>query len=297
MMRLKTYMFENGLYKSLDFAAWGSTYDQGGIIEINRELYSKKAQAFADKIAGLRIDVGERGDLVVPALRQICAEEKFQIRGSDSRKILAELRLLDERPWTNLDDVESIDTTKLKTSRKFLYLSRYEQASPRTLSIVIAPTDEMPRDLTPLLHQTARLVLLATSDQLATARGYYQGELDGVASSNRTVSELLVYRREARLVNLEVDCAFVLDSIRQVLSDETKRRFLESIQSYTYAGSSDDYLIAPGQDRVIKQTNFYVGSRGWKQLATPENLEKVINTMLISVEFGRRKIAKKLYEE
>lgn len=285
MMFLTRRLNALGVYESLDFALWGSTYEQGGVIEINCDLYSDKAQEFAEIIESTKIDLGESGENVAKALMSIAAELKFHLRIGDSGKILKELAWLDEQPWIKLDDIDIVDTRECARSRKLIYATSYEAAKPKKVNLVAQFDNGMNRELIPLFYLLSRFVLLTMGSYLSNRTGYYRGEIHYSAKKGITMGEMMVSPQHLGLIDVRKDARAASAELQRMLSKDTKNRFLLLLRNFTY--KNDELLKAPDTEKLITQSGFYVGPAGWRRLATDENLAYVIENMTLEIAFGR----------
>src|SRR5690606_23107792 len=73
-MQAKRLFLEKGLYKGLDYWISGKTFDQGGIVKVECDLYSAAAMRLEKSIREISLQI-DNPPLIARALSQIVAEE------------------------------------------------------------------------------------------------------------------------------------------------------------------------------------------------------------------------------
>ncbi len=289
LARLKEFFYENRVYKSLDLAMWGTTYEQAGVIELVCELYSKKAQKLANDIKNVHIDFEEA--VITAQLQAIAAEESQRLHVSNKQDVLDELQKLDKQEWSHIEAIDFIDSKAFRRRNNPIYLTD-RLAPPARKLLVEIKLDRIflatHREMAPIFNVIARWLLLTCSDQVTIRHGLFGGELYGDYSSLRVTSELLV----AGYGGVRVDIQEICSDIEHVVSAMTTRsmvaRYANEFQSISYGNAPS---LAPDTERLLVQAGVYMGERGWKLHATKENIENLLRHMSLELTFGRQKIS------
>lgn len=297
VMAVKDYFYQNNLYKLSDYALNGTTYEQGGIIEINCELYSSKAMEIAENIMAIKIDFGKDNKNVTHALLQMTAEEQNKLYVTDKQLLLAELRTLDATTWRNVEALSFIDTKGHRRKTPPIYLTDTKQPAPRKLKLHLTLDGDFAsthRTLLPLFNIAARFLALTLTDVITKEYGYYAGELYGAQPVPSMTSELLVAPRIANNVDLGLIAGHTKEILEQMTSAPVLEAFADTLSSISYTTGSPE---APNLERIMHETGIYIGTAGWQETATTRNLWQVLGKMDLELTFGHRRRSFSLYAQ
>lgn len=287
MARLKEFFYEKGVYKSLDLATWGATYEQGGIIEVVCELYTEQAQSLIGEINQLHIDLSDES--IARQLRAISAEESWKLFVTDKNEILDDLKQLDSATWAQADTIEYIDTRKIRRKNPPLYLTNVKAPRARKLHIQSTLDDKFAAshpELTPLFNVLSRWFLLTIADQIAISRGYFTGELTGRSSPVSVSSELKVAQYVEAAVDLSSDRHLVADILQTMTKTAMIEEYVKVLCNTSY---KSNLYLAPDTERILTQTGVYVGGAGWQHIATAASIRDILSHTRLMLSYGQQK--------
>ncbi len=285
--RINQFFYDKGLFKYLDYTVAGTTWDNGGIIIINCDLYSKAAINLIDDIVQLRIQHEDGHKNVSRALTQIVAEEAYTIYVSDSQIVLDELEMLNQQPWQNLDSFSTLDTKTIRQKSKPIYLTTQLQSKPRELKLSLVLDEPFAKDnrrLLPLFNVLSHILLYTLSDRVSATTGTYVKKIGEPTKPTRLTSRLLVSRQEIALLDLQDISIVAHKTIEHAVNDQTLQRIVEEFSSVSYNLRPNE---APNTENMLRDCGILIGSKGWKDIATHENLSKLLSNMSMSIRFGK----------
>ncbi len=286
LRRINDFFYEQQLFKSLDYAAHGTTFEEGGVIIVEIELYSEEAQKYMSALEQLKISLDEDNENVSRALFQILAEESVQLRVTNKQTLIHELLKLDLTPWQSIDSFKLLDTRAIRKKTSPVHLTRYDQAKPRPLTMTLTVDNSLDSKYSPLFNTVSRILLLTVSNVISYKYGLYVTDFDGRAKPLSMTSRLHATPAITSDIRIEEIMKLSLETITYILSVETRSRLIREITSTNYLSQSD---LAPNFEKVLQETGVMIGSQGWKRLANDEAVGHVLDNMTISARFGRRR--------
>lgn len=279
----------------MDYALSGATFDEGGIIVIDCELYSEQAQQFVDDLDKIRIELGENNNLVYIALLQIAAEEKFKLHASSEKDIIDGLKKLDENKWCHIDDFDLLDTKYIRRKSDPLYLTHQHQPIPRKIHIKLIPDQDLVhenRKLLPLFDVIGRILTLTLINKLIWRYGLYAGcDLVTHPAPTSLSSELWSIQKVFKELDLDEIAKYSHDVVRLIASDQTIEHIVSEFSSVSYEKRG---LKGSDYSHILSTTKIFVGAKGWKEIATTENINLLMNNTSLELKLGRQKVNNKL---
>lgn len=286
----KSFLYQQGLFKYLDFNLYGTTYEQGGIVEIDVEIYTPYVRSAILSLDQLPVQLDNKS--VHLALMQIIAEEGhfFSDETYDYEAILKELAELDRVNWQQIDDFKALDTNTIRRRNDPLCLSNTPYRSRKLVTTISLDADiaKEHRTLLGLFRHATELILPTVADQLSIQLGYYA---EGDIFKSRTAKVDLLVAGTEEDTNLEEYLDTLQDTIKFQIEKEAFSRLLESLQNLSHANNNP---ITWNTTDILKKTGVMIGAKGWQQLATHENLALLWPHMSIEVKLGRQKLTAKL---
>jgi hypothetical protein len=286
-------LYEQNLFKYIDYAAHGATYEEGGIIVVDIDAYTEESKQLIEHIELTRIKFGEDNSLVTLGLLQIVAEKPNKLHVEDKAGLLEGLQLLDSQFWQQLDNVGMLDTKSARRNSSTIYLTDEHQSTPRKLSLSLRLDDSFARSnrmLMPLFYVLARVFCLTMSDRLAWKYGAYMSQ-DAIAQASpaKLVGTLLVPRLIPGALNMQEAAEIVYDVARHMATDQTLGRIAREFSSVSYSQRASQ---APGYGDILRSSKILVGAKGWEEIASLKNLQLLLAHSSIELKFGRQKISR-----
>jgi hypothetical protein len=286
--RIQELFYTKHLFERLDYNLEGRMY-QGGLIYIDLELYTPAAIELADKIKSLELVANE--ETLFIAVAQLLAEKEEPVASTGYENVKNALESLHAQPWRNLDDIELIDTQKVRKKTGSFYITEGESIRSRQLTTSVLLDADFAisnRELLPLFRQLAYIIIVNCQNILAAKYGYYSSE-DAYKKTKDTVGVTNIFKI-ADVEDISVDIADVLRSFHEVVSDLRQygvfSRYMDELRTVSYY---DRPNLAPSPEKNYEDISILVGAKGWRKIATEENYKLLLKHMSLEVRLGRNK--------
>lgn len=289
LRRVNKFFYDHGLYKSLDYGAYGTTYERSGIITIECWLYSPEAIALESEIEQLRIDLGEENRNVSIALHQITAEEPFKLYVSNKAKTMQELEKIAAAQWSHIDTFGTFDSKSTRRRVGPIYLTHQQQTTPRQLRFTVSldkDTAHKHRNLLPLFVFIGRMILLTTNNRVAAIHGAYSGEFH-VSELPSVISYSSITKQAVSLTSMQDISETIQSTLASMLHTKTLTRIATNLSAIDYAS---DLYAAPSFEHSFTETGILLGAQGWRTIATIENIENLLRHSTVEIKLGRQKM-------
>lgn len=293
LRRVNDFFYDKHLFKSLDYAAHGTTFDEGGIIVVDIELYTDEAQKWLTQIEQLSIDLSEDNENITIALLQITAEESDKLIITNKRKVVEELNVLNATPWRAIDDLDYIDSRTIRRKHTPIYLTDQPQTKPRALTITFKPNTPLNGAQAALFNLIGRLFLFTVSDRVAYTYGLYVNAMHGNPDTSSVTSTLYLPSRQTDATNINEVAQSSREAMCHILSAGIIERFVQDMAKSNYLMHSQ---LAPNFERTLNEVRVLMGAKGWQQIATEENILTLLKVGTIDARFGRQKYTQAVAE-
>lgn len=286
MRAVNEFFYKQNIFRFLDYSATGNTYEEGGVVIIDIELYSKEAVKLQHEIKKLKISFGVENQNITQALFQLAAEEPNEIVITNKNKVLQELEMLDETPWQNIQDLETINTRAIRRSHIPIYLTSKKIPKPRELRFSLTLDTSISKsepELTPLFALITKFLLQNILYFTGMEYGLYANQI----SNKRTgaVGILLFTKKQASDVNIEKISSSVDLLVKRLLAAKTIDKLVSELGSIDY---QSHYYMAPDYEKYLHDTDILIGQEGWKRIATRGNINLLIRSTTLEVKVGHQ---------
>lgn len=290
MRRINEFFYDNHLYKNLDYFAHGATYDDNCYIVIEIDLYTESAISFEKELLDLHIQLGEHNSNVSNEFMRMTAEEPFKLYIDDAEAVLEELNELDNLPWIHIDNLDMLDRPAIrKHTNDSIYLTNTPQSTPFTLHCSVVLDYDFAKDnrqLAPLFNVVGRIFMLTAEMKCAADFGMFGGSLGGKPQPLSVTGEFMFARAVARQIELSLILKRCRQVFSHVFSDDTIARLATTLSELSY---QDDTYNAQNIERIINESGVLIGSLGWRNISTPENIRAILEHTSIHLRLGRQK--------
>lgn len=297
MRQLNEFFYSKGLFKYTDYAAQGTTYDQGGAIVVEISLYTKATQQLAAKLADIQVPCTAGSPAILLALDQMIAEEAYQLHFSSTQSLVRGLQEISALPWQSIDEFDILDTTSVRRKGTPIRLTSTPSRRPRTLHVSLELDTKFGADnrqLAPLFNIVARTFLHTIGFKLVSTLGCYSDSLHGQIRPLRVHHELLVAPHIKDTVNLSTVVDLSQEVIRHMVTNGVLERTASDLQTIDYSHRSH---TAPDYEKLLHETGVLIGTQGWQTIATIDTIRRILEHMTLEVKYGRLKRSVRLNDE
>lgn len=282
--------YENNLFPYLDYSLSGNTH-QTGIIYIKLEAYTELAKEFSKDIENIQLSISDNALSV--AASQLIAENEYAYIGSGIEEVKKQLEALDELPWQDIDSIASIDTKGIKRQVKPFYIDTNHPLPAKKMSLRLEYDDSSIRDfrqLLPLIRLTSFLISDTYETVLSDKYGLYSLDGEFKNTSKFTGYESIFNIPEGHSIDKEEALSTVYEIIEYISSNGGFTRFAAELKDISHKSASS---ISPNALYNLSETGILIGSAGWRQIASENNIEMIVKSLSLSVRVGKEKTSRK----
>lgn len=286
------YLYQHNRYKLLDYSLNGETYESG-VIVINGECYNNESEKLLNNIATMKADLGSEKSGYLPvaqAISQIGAEEPNMLYISSPEEVIKELEKLNAKSWKNIDSVNLLPDAKTanKDVVDLIYTTNQlsNVNSPLELNIEIK---DQPMEICALWYELARFIGLSVGQKIChNFSTYFSGEhVNNDGATMTYTATFSVNRHSQPEISLEEVTLLSRKTINEIITPNVLMRFSTYLSSVSY---SHNPHFAPDIAYIAQNIGMLVGSQGWKNISTPDNMKKILQTVSYNLHCGNSSI-------
>ncbi len=286
------YLYQHNRYKLLDYSLNGETYESG-VIVINGECYNNESEKLLNNIATMEADLGSEKSGYLPvaqAISQIGAEEPNMLYIGNPERVIKELKKLNTKSWKNIDSVSLLPDTKAANEDIVDLIYPTNQLSninsPLELNIEIK---YQPLQICALWCELARFIGLSVGQRIChNFSTYFSNEhIDNDGVTMTYTATFSVNRYSQSEIDLEEVALLSRKTINDVITPDVLMRFSTYLSSASY---SHNPHFAPDISYTAHNLGVLIGSQGWKNIATSDNMKKILQAVSYSLLYGNRSI-------
>lgn len=292
MSTVTEYLYQHNRYKLLDYSLNGETYESG-VIVINGECYNNESEKLLNNIATMKADLGSEKSGYLPvaqAISQIGAEEPNMLYIGNPERVIKELKKLNTKSWKNIDSVSLLPDTKATNEDIVDLIYPTNQLSninsPLELNIEIK---DQPLQICALWCELARFIGLSVGQRIChNFSTYFSNEhIDNDGVTMTYTATFSVNRYSQSEIDLEEVALLSRKTINDVITPDVLMRFSTYLSSASY---SHNPHFAPDISYTAHNLGVLIGSQGWKNIATSDNMKKILQAVSYSLLYGNRSI-------
>jgi hypothetical protein len=260
----------------------------GGIIVVEFAAFTQEAENAIKDLLTLRLTINE--DTMLNAWNQVESEKQEPFGHSGFETIIAELKELDNLSWQTFDKLDVINLNDVRRQSKPFYISTGKLKRTKSLFIdfyLDTTTVQKKQQLLPLANRLLSVIGLNTQYFLTREMGiYFDDEIMHYDKKS------LTYRLKFKTYpELEFSDDELGDAISYVIKELYEggafERLCTELQSIP---QSLEYWIGPSINWVYDSSYQVVGAKGWKRLATEDNVRELLYGIHVNARFGTRHI-------
>ena len=286
------YLYRHNRYKLLDYSLNGEAYESG-VIVINGECYNNESEKILNNIAAMKADLGSEKSGYLPvaqAISQIGAEEPNILYISNPEGVIKELEKLNAKSWKNIDSVSILPDAK-STNRDIVDLiyptdQQPNVNSPLELNIEIK---DQPMEICALWYELARFIGLSVGQRIChNFSTYFSDERVNNDDATMTYTATFSVNRHSQSeINLKEVALLSRKTIDEIITPDVLMRFSTYLSSVSY---SHNPHFAPDISYIAQNIGVLVGSQGWKNISTPDNMKKILQTVSYNLHYENSSI-------
>jgi hypothetical protein len=288
--QLDTFLRNRNLYQELDYRITGKTY-HGGIVSVQVDLCTDQATKLIRDIPAISIKNDLESFLV--AVNQILAEKQEPIGATSHDAILQALGQIQAQPWITIDEFEQVDTKGIRRQPGAFYIAEGKPVISKKLYVNLTLDEEIitnRRDLLPLFQQMSRFMMSNIISDLSDTYGYYSVD-DAFKLQTDSATYSNMFRTGEADVQLKENVEIILKLISEMRSDAAFERFASQLSDVSYL---EWQTVLPDFEKIYEDTLVFIGSKGWQEIATPENCELLLKHIAVTLKFGKKEIVSAL---
>lgn len=280
---LNRYFLTRSLYTYLDYHVEAFTSGKG-IIYFTITLYSDQAIACVDNVSRLKIDM----TLIDTHVRQLALENGSTMDVADASKVHAELQRLDDEPWINIHDLEHINMQDKELPSDVLHVSDTTYRRSKMYVNVTFEGGNLLADkpeLLVLFRQLSLLLLHNYTAALCNQTEAYSVQ-DDFYDYGDSASTINTYYVSAPSWDLPASVDIMQRVTQQIMHPSVLDKFALQMQAnFSGQGSFSD----PDDMQIYQETGLLIGTKGWQNLATSQNIASILARSSVEVKVGRKR--------
>lgn len=266
----------HGLYLHSDYDLLAKMY-YGGMIYFEVTCYTENHPVVSEILPKIKINYDKYLD---SAISTLYAEHQRELKVSPKAELIKLLEQLHSQPWTSLDDLGSIDANDFmdKPSGIDFKNDDFIKLKKFTLSVTYNNPDE---DLLviPLVRQALKIISYNISNAIADKYGMFSNYdsfkkvKSGYKLGNTMTTGLIDYDTK--------DCLNIAhDFFLEMKNSGVFERFIDQLQNLSLSMRPE---ASPNFENSYENTLVFTGTKGWKDIATRNNLERILNNITFKV--------------
>lgn len=241
----------------------------------------------------MKADLGSEKSGYLPvaqAISQIGAEEPNMLYISSPEGVIKELKKLNTKSWKNIDSVSLLPDTKAANEDIVDLIYPTNQLSninsPLELNIEIK---DQPLQICALWCELARFIGLSVGQRIChNFSTYFSSEhINNDDTTMTYTATFSVNRYSQSEIDLEEVALLSRKTINEIITPDVLMRFSTYLSSASY---SHNPHFAPDISYTAQNLGVLIGSQGWKNIATSDNMKKILQAVSYSLLYGNRSI-------
>ena len=285
-IELTKLLCKKNLYIYLDYDIVGKTYN-GGLVYLEINQYTNKRINMHRILSNLEIVFND--NIVALGISQLIAEKNAPFGSNGTEKIIVELERLHKSPWVMIDDFNIIDSTNIRRKNSPIYVAegKLPKQTKLHLSVVYDRTTQNSdvNHLTPLFRQLSYLIMSNLEELICNEFGYF-GASNSFKNDKQTCKLTHTLQVGVSKVDLESCKNITQNLIESMVFDQTFKRLSHQLRSLSYKQTPH---IAVNFEKNYEDTLVFIGSKGWKLVATSENIDTLLSNISFELSYGQQR--------
>jgi hypothetical protein len=177
------------------------------------------------------------------------------------------------------------DAKVIRRSSSELWYGKKEPHSTRQLKLELSFDIALQtKALTPLFHVLANVLADNIADGLVERYGYYYAASERSEYTSHKARETFSFRANRKAIpSLTDEIEVCEEDIEMILKLGLVPKLAKYLRSATYS----EAWQAPDELKVYEATDVLVGAKGWRELASEENIKRLLHDSVLTLKYGR----------
>lgn len=270
----------NNLYLHADYDLVAKMY-HGGMIYFEVTCYTENHPNIQEMLSKIKIDYEK---FLESAISTIYAEDACGLELDTKEEIITLVDELHLQPWTSLDELGVVDANMFEDENNGIGFDKDGHVKLDTL-IISCNYNHIDEDTTiiPLARQLLRIASANINDAIAEKYGLFSVEDD--FKKVKTGHKLINISRVGYLQPDLEDCLDIaVKTFEAMKKAGAFNRYMEQLKHISYSKRPQD---APNFEKSYENTLVFLGSKGWKNIATKENMDKILCNFSIDIQYDK----------
>ncbi len=269
------------MYAHLDYDIQGWTFGKGAVYII-LTLLTPDAVTHENALRSIAVGAVDENELAM-YIQQIGLENGRYMDIGSKRKLYNELARLDLAPWSDLDSLKVLNLQDVHHQSDILTES--QERYHRSYFIVTVSTEEPSLssarpELAVLFHQLSWLFMHNYIARLCSKTHVYSARDDFIDMGETAMLKNVFYSDISKL-DFSQCVAEIKDVSSCVAQSDVLEEFIHQLRENSYNRAD---LTCPDDTRIYQETGIFIGREGWRQIATIDNVEKLIKGMCVELK-------------
>lgn len=282
-MQVNKILLSKKLYLHADYDFTGKTY-HGGLIHFELTQYTNKIKNVYKLLSKIPIDFDPH--TVNLAINQLVAEMETGFKNDGYDNMIVEIKNLHNELWIKLDNFNLLDVKDFRQQSYPFYLSDKTIKSKKLkLKITFTGKD---RAILPLFRQISHLIMANLENTLCDTYGYFSLE-DSFKTNPNQYQLINVFN--VGLADVHLDNNLITKTqyfIRTMAANNVFNNFAKQLSSLSYEKRPCETV---NFENSYEDTLIFIGSKGWKSIATPKNINTILKNSSLEFSFGKQTIS------
>lgn len=280
-MSLVDLLSSKKLYEYVDYVLIAKTY-HGGLIYLELQAHTKAAGISSRLLHNIDLTLDETRFEVIRS--QVSAELSQEIKIKDIHKTIEQIQRLHAQKWQLLDEFTELDATtdEAVDTKSQIFSGKPIKTTKLKVSVHNSNKVKLDRNLYPLIRQVSKLLAENLTQTFCDTYGLFNNGDEFIISEERIELETTLLASYPTIDLKDGYEEVTKQLIEAMFRDGAFNRFAKQLRSMSY---NKNPLETVNFEGTYETTLIFIGSRGWKKIATDKNIMEVLDHLSIEITF------------
>lgn len=216
---------------------------------------------------------------VEKVIGELECEYRKTIRVKDMLELVNALNILDKLPWVPEDEFKAspkFEPGEDTFGKELIFLPEKEMGERFGVSEVRFSFNEIDDELRPVALYLLYVIVRGADAIIGRDYNYFDDGAEYADLEDKTELTETYFTRTNSISESKL-----IKEIRNSVEIMTRYGLCEKLCKYLIGRRSNELPFSP--DELYRYGGYYVGKRGWERLAKPENVERILKSLSVSV--------------